>query len=159
MKFHTLSLTSLVFASLVSVAGCAADAEPEATAASSEELRAEELFCLIWDCTTSNWQKLGEADVNGDLWGDHDRIDVDRDGARFSKIQFRAYGGDVEIDDIEVDFRNGESYSPGDSLDLENDDRSTTISLPGRRAIRSVSFRGHRFPFGGDVTVEVWGRR
>jgi hypothetical protein len=179
MKFTKFALP-FALCSVFAAAGCAADST-EITDSSQDELRAEQIFCAIWDCR-QEWHKLGQTEVNG-IFGDRDTIYIDRDEGRFSRIQLRIRGrGAVTVRDLEVTFRNGERFYADEDFDLDgNGDRTRTINLPGnRRAIRKVELKASRSGifFGGDdndgpsfpfpfplpnpdeeIFVELWAKR
>lgn len=163
MFFATRSLFATCLAlSLVTLAGCASEA-PEETTESQENLNASNIpgiFCSFVDCNDDNngprWVKLGEQDVGA--FGNEDTFHVAGDEGRFRQLQIRIRRGDVTIHDCDVEFRDGERWSPDFDHRYEEGE-SDIVAIPGgARRIREISFRYSTF-FGGSATVEVWGRR
>jgi hypothetical protein len=108
---------------------------------------------------TSDWDHIGVRPVDFRL--DHDAISGVGDGA-FRAIRIDVEGGDLEMFDVKVTFRNGETFSPATRLYFREGTRSRVIDLPGAaRLIRRIDFFYRSAPFGaqGRAIVHVYGRK
>jgi len=102
------------------------------------------------------WVKLGERLVNGKV--DRDTISTTNADTRFRRLFIVVEHSSVEIFDMDIEFANGEHYSPNLKHRFSENERSKQIDLPGAdRNVRSISFKYGNLPGGGAATVEVWG--
>lgn len=102
------------------------------------------------------WEKLGEGVANGK--NDRDVIPVGRAEGTFRAIRLKVERSSVRLNDLIVHFTDGENYSFGRPVVLQQGDTTSTIDLPGRRrAIKSIEFRYSDAAGGGPSVVEVWG--
>lgn len=165
MRFSTRSfVASFLALSLVSLSGCASETPEETTAESQENLNAGNIpgiICSFVDCDDDDnnaprWVKLGEQEVGA--FGNEDRFHISGDEGRFRQLQIRVRGGDVTIHDCDVEFRDGDRWSPDFDHSYDEGENDIAAIPGGPRRIRNIEFRYSTF-FGGSATVEVWGRR
>lgn len=103
----------------------------------------------------TGWEKVGERMVNGGV--DHDVIAVTRAEGRFQRISIVVEHSSLEMFDIDVEFGNGERFSPGVRHVFGENTRSRVIDLPGdKRVIKFVHFKYGNLPGGGRAQVELW---
>lgn len=112
-----------------------------------------------WD--SRGWTMLGEQTVSGRV--DRDRITVGRDMGRFSKLMVVVLDGDLEMIDMEVGFRRGQSFRPAISQYFREATRTRAIDLPdgyrgAERTIEFIDFKYRNLPGGGRARVQVWGQ-
>jgi len=106
---------------------------------------------------TTNWEKLGERNVDGKV--DRDTIAVGRADGRFSAIQIKVEHSALEMFDVVVHFGDGTSFSPPTRLVFRNGETSRVIDLPGdKRVIKKIDFKYGNLPGGGRAQVELWGK-
>lgn len=90
-----------------------------------------------WD--PRGWTFLAETTVNGR--DDRDFVKL-RGGRRYSQIVVAVKGGDLEMYDMTIFFRDGTRYSPDTRLVFGERSRTRIIDLPGgARSIRGIGFR------------------
>ncbi len=108
-----------------------------------------------WD--RKGWVKLGERTVNGKF--DHDKVDVGKYEGKFTKLTMYVEKSDLELNDFEVTFGNGERWHPADVKWLfKEGTRTRVIDLPGdERIIKSINLKYSNTRGGGNAKVEVWG--
>lgn len=103
------------------------------------------------------WDYLGNRTVQGR--NDVDEIVVTGAEGAFRKLKFEVTGSALEIYNVVVTFRNGETVSPNTRLRFAQGAESRTLDLPGNnRIIRKVRFRYGNLPGGGRATVNLYGR-
>lgn len=103
----------------------------------------------------TGWEKLGERIVHGGA--DHDAIAVTRAEGRFQRIMVVVEHSALEMFDIDVEFGNGEHFSPGLRHVFGENTRSRVIDLPGdKRIIKVVHFKYGNLPGGGKAQIELW---
>ena len=112
----------------------------------------------VWD--SRGWTLLGEQGVSGGV--DRDRVTVGRDAGRFGKLMVVVLDGDLEMIDMEVGFRRGQSFRPAISHYFREGTRTRAIDLPdgyrgADRTIEYVDFRYRNLPGGRRARVQVWG--
>ena len=106
----------------------------------------------------AGWTRLGTRAVN--FRAERDRIEAVGDGP-FRRIMFVVEGGDLEMYDVRVRFRNGEVFSPDTRLVFNSESRSRAIDLPGdRRNISFVEFTYRSLRGGGEgrAAITLYGR-
>lgn len=113
----------------------------------------------VWN--NKGWELLGEQAVNGRV--DRDRIRVGRAMGKFSKLMIVVLDSDLEMIDMEVKFRRGQSFRPAIAQYFRESTRTRAIDLPntyrgGDRTIETIEFRYRNLPGGGSARVQVWGR-
>ena len=113
----------------------------------------------VWD--SRGWELLGEQTVSGRV--DRDRIRVGRAMGRFSKLMVVVLDSDLEMLDMEVKFRRGQSFRPAIAQYFRENTRTRAIDLPdtyrsSERTIETIEFRYRNLPGGGRARVQVWGR-
>ena len=101
----------------------------------------------------AGWTRLGTRAVT--FRAERDRIEAVGEGP-FRRIMFVVQGGDLEMFDVRVRFRNGEVFSPTTRLVFDSETRSRAIDLPGdRRNIAVVEFTYRSLRGGGEGRAEV----
>jgi len=113
----------------------------------------------VWD--SKGWEMLGEQTVAGRV--DRDRIRVGREMGRFSKLMVVVLDSDLEMIDMEVAFRRGQSFRPSVSQYFREGTRTRAIDLPDgyrgpERTIEYIDFKYRNLPGGGRARVQVWGQ-
>jgi len=104
------------------------------------------------------WRKLGERMVNGG-GVDKDRIVVGRGDGTFRRLMIVVEHSSLELYDMNIEFTNGQHYSPNLRHRFREGSRSHQIDLPGdKRTIRDVTFKYANLPGGGAAQIELWGR-
>ncbi len=123
-------------------------------------LTALALFLVSAPAQAGGWQKLGERKAAYTI--DRDTILVGAREGKFRSIMFKVDGGAIELYDLNVEFENGQGFSPPTQLIFNDNARSRIIDLPGReRFIHAISFRYRSVGGDGDgarSTVTVFGR-
>lgn len=105
----------------------------------------------------SGWDKLGERMVDGKV--DRDTIPVGRADGKFTRIQLVVEMSSLVMDDVQVTFGDGTTFSPATRLVFDQNSKSRVIDLPGgARVIRKVDFKYGNLPGGGRAQVELWGK-
>jgi hypothetical protein len=112
----------------------------------------------VWD--SRGWEMLGEQTVSGRV--DRDRITVGREAGRFSKLMVVVLDSELELIDMEVVFRRGQSFRPTVAQYFRGNTRTRAIELPagyrgGERTIEHIDFKYRNLPGGGRARVQVWG--
>jgi hypothetical protein len=112
----------------------------------------------VWD--SRGWELLGEQTVAGRV--DRDRITVGRAMGKFSKLMVVVLDSDLEMIDMEVAFRRGQSFRPAISQYFRESTRTRAIDLPDSyrgpdRTIDYIDFKYRNLPGGGRARVQVWG--
>ena len=113
----------------------------------------------VWD--SRGWELLGEQTVAGRV--DRDRITVGRAAGKFSKLMVVVLDSELEMLDMEVAFRRGQSFRPAIAQYFRENSRTRAIDLPegyrgGDRTIEHIDFRYRNLPGGGRARVQVWGK-
>ncbi|HWO18634.1 MAG TPA: hypothetical protein VNO30_07650 [Kofleriaceae bacterium] len=113
----------------------------------------------IWD--SKGWELLGEQTVGGRV--DRDRITVGRAMGKFSKLMVVVLDSELEMIDMEVMFRRGQSFRPAVSQYFRENTRTRAIDLPDgyrgpERTIEHIDFKYKNLPGGGRARVQVWGK-
>ena len=101
------------------------------------------------------WGKLGVATIarGGGV------IAVGKDAGAVRSVMLQVEGSDAVLQDVVIEFGNGEKFSPPTKLVFAEGSRSRTIDLPGdARFIRKVSFRAQNLPGGGRASIVLFGR-
>jgi hypothetical protein len=112
---------------------------------------------------TIGWEHLGARPV--DFRVDHDALLAGGRGA-FRAVRFDVEGGSLELFNVKITFRNGETFSPATRLLFNAGTMSRVIDLPGNaRVIRRIDF-SYRSVGGvfsainpAKATVHVYARR
>lgn len=105
----------------------------------------------------SGWDKLGERVVDGK--GDRDTIAVGARDGRFTRVMLVVEHSAIELDDVKIEFGDGDHFSPGTRLVFDKKTVSRVIDLPGgARVIKKVTFRYGNLPGGGRASVELWAK-
>lgn len=103
------------------------------------------------------WRKLGEKQARKTLDRDEIRVRANR---AYSAIRLRVFHAPVEMLNVRVRFRNGESRDIEVRQFIERGGATRIIDLPGeRRFIDSIVF-WYKTPLGAKerATVQVWAR-
>ena len=101
------------------------------------------------------WGKLGVAVIarGGGT------IAVGKDAGAVRSVMVQVEGSDAVLNDVVIEFGNGEKFSPPTKLVFAEGSRSRTIDLPGdARFIRRVTFRAQNLPGGGRASIVLFGR-
>jgi hypothetical protein len=107
---------------------------------------------------TADWELLGTRRVSFTL--DHDAIVVGAREGGFTALKLEVDGGDLEMYNIKVTFRNRQAFSPKTRLLFREGSWSRTIDLPGPvRIIRRVDFWYRSKLRRGAATVRLFGRK
>lgn len=103
-----------------------------------------------------DWELLGSRQVS--FGAERDVIGARHQG-RFRAIKIEVERGNLEMFDVRVVFRNGESFSPDTRIEFREGSWSRTIDLPGdARIIDRIEFRYRSEVRRGRAVVKVWGR-
>jgi hypothetical protein len=105
----------------------------------------------------AGWKKLGERVVQG-------KVDTDvikpSSKAQFTSIAIFVEKEDVALYDIEIEFGNGETFSPATRLLFKEGSRSRVIDLPGKdRVIKKITFKYGNLDAKKHARVEVWAKK
>lgn len=109
--------------------------------------------------SAQRWEKLGQRKVNFKV--DRDEIGVGRYEGFITALQIRVSRGSINIDKMEVHFRNGQAKEVPLKNNFKDGDQSRVIDLPGnRRVIVKVVFwyESTSTTSGDKPIVELWGR-
>jgi hypothetical protein len=107
-----------------------------------------------WDST--GWTLLGSQSVDGNR--DRDVILVSK-RARYDKLTLVVEDSELKLLDLDVEFANGERWSPKLNYHFREGQRSRAIDLPGDdRHIAKISLLYQNTPGGGRARVEVYGK-
>lgn len=107
-----------------------------------------------WDST--GWTLLGSQSVDGRT--DRDVIQVSK-RARWDKLTLVVSDSDLELLDLDVEFANGEKWSPKLAYQFREGQRSRAIDLPGDdRHIAKITLLYKNTPGGGRARVEVYAK-
>ncbi len=107
-----------------------------------------------WD--SSGWTLLGTQSVDGRT--DRDVITVNK-RARFDKLTLVVEDSDLELLDMNVEFANGERWSPKLAYHFRENQRSRQIDLPGDdRHIAKIELLYRNTAGGGRARVEIYGK-
>ena len=107
-----------------------------------------------WDST--GWTLLGEQTVNGRT--DRDTFVVNK-RARFDKLTLVVENSELDMLDMDVEFANGDHWSPKLAHHFREGQRSRAIDLPGDdRHIAKITFVYRNTPGGGAARVAVYGK-
>lgn len=101
------------------------------------------------------WGKLGVATIarGGGV------IVVGKDAGAVRSVMLQVENSDAVLQDVVIEFGNGEKFSPPTKLVFAEGSRSRTIDLPGdARFIRKVTFRAQNLPGGGRASIVLFGR-
>lgn len=103
------------------------------------------------------WRKLGEKQARRSVDRDEIRVRADR---AYSAIRLRVFNAPVEMLNLRIRFRNGETREIEVRQFIERGGATRIIDLPGeRRFIDSIIF-WYKTPLGAKerATVQVWAR-
>ncbi len=107
-----------------------------------------------WDST--GWTLLGSQTVNGRT--DRDTIVVNQ-RARFDKLTLVVENSDLELLDLDIEFANGQRWSPRIGYRFREGQRSRTIDLPGDdRHIARITLLYRNTPGGGAARASIYGK-
>ncbi|HWM85574.1 MAG TPA: hypothetical protein VNO33_07045 [Kofleriaceae bacterium] len=108
-----------------------------------------------WD--SRGWTLMGEQWVRGDKQKDFVRV-----GARkgpFTRLMVVVEEGEVNLDDIIIEYDNGRKHSPQLHHSFRDGSRTRPVDLRGdARAIRRVELRYSNMPKNQRAKVQIWGR-
>lgn len=106
-----------------------------------------------WD--SSGWIKLGERVVQGK--NDHDVIQVGRAAGNFSRLMFAVEGSELEMQDVNIVFGNGQQWDPKVRHFFRERSATRSIDLPHvQRSIKRIEFHYSNLPGGGQAKLSVW---
>ncbi len=92
--------------------------------------------------TGSGWHTLGTQSIGRE--NEYDRFKVSGD-RRYRQIKFAIEGGRIDLESMNIKFKDGPDFSPMLEQIFEKGDESPTIDLPGdKRRIEYVEFRYKR---------------
>ncbi|MDB5296612.1 MAG: hypothetical protein JWO31_2595 [Phycisphaerales bacterium] len=131
-----------------------------ATAAAGPALRAadkdREKDKAPEDLKTGEWEKLGQKDVARK--GEREVFEITSPN-RFTALNFRVTGGDVEIEDVKVTFENDETFEPTNRLRIDKGEQTGKIDLPGKsRRIKRIRFVYRSVGGGKPGALQVLGK-
>ena len=110
-----------------------------------------------WHFNSAGWTLLGEATVNGKK--DTDVIHVGKKDGKFTKLMVVVEDSELEMQNMEITFGNGQKVSPEVKHLFRENDRTRAIDLPGEtRFIKNIKFKYSNLPGGGKAKVQVWGK-
>lgn len=105
--------------------------------------------------TGSGWHDLGTQSIGREREYDRFKISGDR---RYRQIKFSVEGGRIDLDSMNIVFKDGPDYSPSLEQIFEKGDESPTINLPGdKRKIDYIEFRYKRLSK-NEARLTVWGK-
>jgi len=113
---------------------------------------------IIAPVDAGEWELLGQRKVN--FGKDRDTIIVTALEGIFTKIKIRVLYSSIEIFDLKIQFKNGESFDVAIRSTIAAGGESRIIDLPGKnRIIKNVEFiyRSRRPP-SGRATVMLFGK-
>jgi hypothetical protein len=103
------------------------------------------------------WTLLGEKQVDGKK--DHDVVRVKGNDGPWSKVMLVVEDSDLELQDLEIQFGNGQKHNPSVKHVFKEGDRTRAIDLPGeKRHITKIALRYANLPGGGKARVLVFGK-
>ncbi|HEU5059799.1 MAG TPA: hypothetical protein VFU21_24880 [Kofleriaceae bacterium] len=106
-----------------------------------------------WD--PAGWVKLGSRVVQGKT--DRDIIPVGKVAGNFNRLMVVVEGSELEMNDMNVEFGNGQKWSPKVRHFFRERSATRAIDLPGaQRFIKKIEFIYGNLPGGGKSTVTVW---
>ncbi len=111
----------------------------------------------IGDRPGRGWRKLGETQARRAVDRDEIRVRADR---AYSAIRLRVFHAPVEMLNLRIRFRNGETREIDVRQFIERGGATRIIDMPGeRRFIDSIIF-WYKTPLGANerATVQVWAR-
>jgi len=115
----------------------------------------------VWD--NRGWVMLGETTVNGRGREDRDRITLGRDAGKYSQLTLVVLDGEMELDDMVIQFRTG-PWRPGIKHYFREAQRTRVVQFPPSpngnpdRTIEFIEFLYRNLPGGGHARVQVWAR-
>jgi hypothetical protein len=108
-----------------------------------------------WD--SRGWTLMGEQWVRGGTNKDFVRVGA-RQGA-FTKIMIVVDEGELNLDDIIIEYDNGRKHSPKLRHSFRDGSRTRPMDLRGdARVIRRVELRYSNMPRNSRAKVQIWGR-
>ncbi len=143
-----------LFALVASLTGCGGAVVSSGPAPSRPDPNYRPAQAPHWDST--GWTLLGMQTVDGRT--DRDVIQVSK-RARWDKLTLVVEDSDLELLDLDVEFANGERWSPKLNYKFYEGQRSRAIDLPGDdRHIAKITLLYRNTPGGGRARVEVYAK-
>jgi len=106
-----------------------------------------------WD--NRGWTMLGEKWVTGK----NDVLRIGRREGTFTKLMLVVDDGDLQLNNIIIEYDNGRKHSPSVAHFFKEGDRTQAIDLRGEaRVIRNVELRYANVGAGRRAKVQIWGR-
>ena len=105
------------------------------------------------------WVEIGSRDVS--LLVDQDRINVGARWGLFRHLQLRVRGNDILVNNLRINFENGESVEEPVRALIRQGTATRVIDFPGRgRYIDSIDLWYQRVPnFRGSARIVAWAQR
>jgi hypothetical protein len=105
----------------------------------------------------TGWRLLGDAQVTGQF--ERSVIRVGKYEGRVARVMLVIMDSNLEVNDVVIQFGNGQRWSPGLRRAFADGSRSRAIDLPGHvRFIRGVELVRGAVPPGGRARAEIWGQ-
>jgi hypothetical protein len=105
----------------------------------------------------TGWRLLGDAQVTGQF--DRSVIRVGKYEGRVARVMLVVMDSNLDVNDVVIQFGNGQRWSPGLRRSFADGSRSRAIDLPGHvRFIRGVELVRGAVPPGGRARAEIWGQ-
>ncbi|HKE17080.1 MAG TPA: hypothetical protein VKB80_19535 [Kofleriaceae bacterium] len=109
----------------------------------------------VWD--SRGWTLMGEQWVRGGR--NKDVIAVGARQGKFTKLMLVVDEGELNLDDIIIEYDNGRKHSPKLRFSFRDGSRTRPIDLRGEaRGIRKVELRYSNMPRTDRAKVQLWGR-
>ena len=105
----------------------------------------------------TGWRLMGEGLVAGPF--EREIIHVGKYEGRFARVMLVVMDSSLDVNDVVLQFGNGQLWSPGLRRAFADGSRSRAIDLPGHvRFIRGVELVHGSVPPGTRAHVELWGQ-
>jgi hypothetical protein len=140
-------MTRLSFVLLVALSACTVYTPPPATPPPAVAGRPD----------MTGWRLMGDAWITGPF--ERTFIRVGRYEGRYARVMLVVTDSSLEVNDVVLQFGNGQRWSPGLRRSFADGSRSRVIDLPGNvRFIRDVELVRGGVPPGTRAHVELWGQ-
>jgi hypothetical protein len=105
----------------------------------------------------TGWRLMGDAWITGPF--ERAVIRVGKYEGRYARVMMVVTESSLEVNDVVLQFGNGQRWSPGLRRSFADGSRSRVIDLPGNvRFIRDVELVRGGVPPGTRAHVELWGQ-